>query len=386
MFSEIRPYYAEINIDNFRNNIKEIKKIAMGRSIIAVIKADAYGHGAVELSRVLEDEGIDYVAVAVLSEALELRRGGYSGSILILGYTPSNFVSELIKNDITQSVFSYELAEAISKEAQKQGKTAKIHIALDTGMSRIGFLYEEKSIEEIKRIALLKNIYLEGIFTHFSTADELDKTFSNIQHERFKKMVERLSNEGINFEIKHIANSAAIIDMPETLYNAVRPGIILYGYYPSNTVNKQRLNLKPIMTLKAKVVHVKEVPKNTPISYGRRYTTKKTTKIATLPFGYADGYSRAMAGKGKVIVNGKLAPVIGTICMDQCMVDVSECGDVNIGDEVVVMGEEDGLSNNADFIANALNTINYEVLCMVSKRVPRVYIEDNKIIKIKNYI
>lgn len=386
MFSEIRPYYAEINIDNFRNNIREIKKIAMGRRIIAVIKADAYGHGAVELSRVLQDEGIDYVAVAVLAEALELRRSGYSGSILILGYTPSNFVNELIKNDITQSVFSYELAEAISKEAQKQGKTAKIHIALDTGMSRIGFLYEEKSIEEIKRIASLKNIYLEGIFTHFSTADELDKTFSNIQHERFKKMVERLSNEGINFEIKHIANSAAIIDMPETLYNAVRPGIILYGYYPSNTVIKQRLNLKPIMTLKAEVVHVKEVPENTPISYGRKYTTKKATKIATLPFGYADGYLRAMAGKGKIIVNGKLAPVVGTICMDQCMVDVSECGDVNIGDEVVVMGEEDGLSNNADFIANALNTINYEVLCMVSKRVPRVYIEDNKIIKVKNYI
>lgn len=386
MFSEIRPYYAEININNFRNNIREIKKIAMGRRIIAVIKADAYGHGAVELSRVLEDEGIDYVAVAVLAEALELRRSGYSGSILILGYTPSNFVNELIKNDITQSVFSYELAEAISKEAQKQGKTAKIHIALDTGMSRIGFLYEEESVEEIKRIASLKNIYLEGIFTHFSTADELDKTFSNIQHERFKKMLERLSNEGINFEIKHIANSAAIIDMPETLYNAVRPGIILYGYYPSNTVIKQRLNLKPIMTLKAKVVHVKEVPENTPISYGRKYTTKKAAKIATLPFGYADGYLRAMAGKGKVIVNGKLAPIVGTICMDQCMVDVSECGDVKIGDEVVVMGEEDGLSNNADFIANALNTINYEVLCMVSKRVPRVYIEDNKIIKVKNYI
>jgi alanine racemase len=386
MVENVRPYFAEINLDNFRHNFREVKRLAEGKKTIGVIKADGYGHGAVELARILEEEGADYFAVAVITEALELRRNGYNKPILILGFTPPTFAEEIVKYDITQTVFSYELAETISNEAVKQNKIAKLHVKLDTGMGRVGFLPGHIAVSEVKRISKLKNIYLEGVFTHFAAADEEKKEFSKLQFERYSDVVEKLSKEGIDFEIKHVANSAGIIDLPEFHLDAVRPGIMLYGYYPSDEVFINRLTLKPVMELKANIVNVKEVPENTPISYGRKFYTGTTSKIATLPFGYADGYTRLLYGKTFVIVNGVKAPVIGRICMDQCMIDVTECGDVRVGDEVIVMGERNGISNNADDIARRLGTISYEVLCMVSKRVPRVYAENGNIIKIKNYV
>lgn len=386
MFNNFRPYYAEIDLDNFRHNFREVKRLAQGKKVFGVIKADGYGHGAVELARVLEEEGADYFAVAVITEALELRKFGYKKPILILGFTPPNFAKEIVENDITQTVFSYELAQAISKEAVKQNKTAKIHIKLDTGMGRIGFIANDNAVEEIVKISKLDNIHMEGIFTHFASADETDKEFTLKQIEKYLYVVNKLKEKGIEFELKHVANSAAIIDIPSAYYDAVRPGIMLYGYYPSDEVDKKRLTLKPVMTIKSNIVNIKEVPENTPISYGRKFYTRRLSKIATIPFGYADGFTRLLFGKAFVIVNGKKAPIVGRICMDQCMIDITDCGDVKIGDEVIVMGEKDGIRNNADDVANMLGTISYEVLCMVSKRVPRVYIENGKIIKVKNYV
>jgi alanine racemase len=386
MFNSYRPYFAEINLDNFRHNFREVKRLAKGKKTIGVIKADGYGHGAAELARILEEEDADYFAVAVITEALELRHAGFKKPILILGFTPPTFAGDLVENDITQAVFTYDLADAISKEAVKQNKIAKIHIKLDTGMGRVGYIPSEEAILEIKRISSLKNLKIEGIFSHFATADEVSKEFSHRQYEKFNNTIKQLESEGIKFEVRHISNSAAIIDMPETYYDAVRPGIMLYGYYPSDEVIKERLELKPVMTLKANVVHVKVVPENTPVSYGRKFYTKKESKIATLPFGYADGFTRLLFGKVKVIVDGKLVPVVGRICMDQCMIDVSECGDVKVGDEVIVMGECGNIRNNADDYAQILGTINYEILCMVAKRVPRVYYENGRIIKVKNYV
>ncbi|MCX7884953.1 MAG: alanine racemase [Caloramator sp.] len=386
MFKDFRPYYAEINLDNFRHNFREIKRLAKGKKIFGVIKADGYGHGAVELARVLDEEGADCFAVAVITEAIELRKNGYKKPILVLGFTPPVFAKEIVEYDITQTVFSYELAEAISAEAKKQNKISKIHIKLDTGMGRVGFIADDNAVDEILRISKLDNIYLEGIFTHFASADELDKSFTMSQIKKYVYVLDRLKENGIEFEIRHTSNSAAIIDLPETYYDAVRPGIMLYGYYPSDEVNKERLILKPVMTLKANIVNIKEVSEGTPISYGRKFCTNRKSKIATLPFGYADGFTRLLFGKAFVIVNGKAAPVVGRICMDQCMIDVTDCGDVKVGDEVIVMGEKNGIRNNADDIAKMLGTISYEILCMVSKRVPRVYVENGKIIKVKNYV
>ncbi len=386
MFQNWRPYFAEINLDNFRYNFREVKRLAEGKKTIGVIKADAYGHGAVELAAILAEENVDYFAVAVITEALELRKNGYKQPILILGYTPPYCAKEIVENDITQTVFNYELAEAISNEAVKLNKKAKIHIKLDTGMGRIGFLPDDIAVSEIKRISKLKNLYIEGIFTHFATADEEKKEFSLLQLEKYNRTIKNLSKEGIDFEIKHMANSAAIIDIPAAYFDAVRPGIMLYGYFPSDEVLIDKLTLKPVMELKANIVNIKEVSKGTPISYGRKFNTNRVSKIATLPFGYADGYTRLLYGKTFVILNGKTAPVVGRICMDQCMIDITECGDVKVGDEVIVMGERNGISNNADDIAKRLGTISYEVLCMVSKRVPRIYLENGNIIKVKNYI
>lgn len=386
MVEHVRAYYAEINLDNFRHNFREIKRLAEGKKVFGVIKADGYGHGAVELAKVLEEENADYFAVAVVSEALELRRNGFKEPILVLGYTPKEFVKELVENDITQSIFSYDLAKAISNEAERQQKTAKIHIKLDTGMGRVGYLPVNDSLDEIEKISKLKNLKLEGVFSHFSVADEENKDFTKLQVERYKWFIDELSTRGIVFEIKHIANSATIIDLPDFYFDGVRPGIILYGYYPSKEVKMERINLKPVMSLKARIAHVKEVSKDTPISYGRKFYTKDKSRIATLPFGYADGFTRLFFGKANVIVNGKLSPVVGRICMDQCMIDVTECGDVKAGDEVIVMGESNGLSITADNLADILGTINYEILCMVSRRVPRVYVENGKVIKVKNYV
>lgn len=386
MFKHLRPVWAEIDLDKLAHNMREIRRIARSENIIAVVKADAYGHGAVDVAPVLLKNGANRLAVAVQSEAVELRRAGIECPIMILGFTPPNLIDNLLKYDIEQTVFSYKFASKLSKMAQKKNKIARIHIALDTGMGRIGYLPNEESAEEVYNISKLPNIIIEGIFCHFSTADEKDKTYTYDQVKKYDAFYEKLKEKKVYIKMRHIANSAAIIDLPETHYEAVRPGIIIYGYYPSDEVNKENINLKPVMTLKTNVVHIKTLPAGEYVSYGRKYKTEKESIIATLPIGYADGYSRLLFQKGKVILRGKFAPVIGKICMDQCMIDVTEIDGAKIGDEVILIGEDENNKFTADTIAELIGTINYEVICMIGKRVPRVYVSKGRVVKIKTYV
>lgn len=386
MFRHIRPVWAEINLDNLAYNVSEIRKVTKSKDIIGVIKADGYGHGALDIAPILLESGITRLAVAVLDEAVELRRGGIECPIMILGYTPTIFADSLLKYNIQQTVYSYEFALELSKIAEKENKELKIHIALDTGMGRIGFLCDDKDLDAVYKISKLPNIIIEGLFSHFSTADEEDKSYTNNQLEKFNWFYNKLLERNVHINIRHIANSAAIIDLPQCHFEAVRPGIILYGYYPSDEVIKNRINLKPVMSLKTSIVHIKELCSGEYISYGRRYKTVRKSVIATLPVGYADGYTRLLFNKAKVIINGRFAPVIGSICMDQCMVDVTDIENVTVGDEVVLMGHTGDMKFDADDIAELLGTINYEVICMISKRVPRVYIKDGEVVKVRNYV
>jgi len=378
--------WAEINLDNLAHNMREIRRVAKSKDIMAIIKADAYGHGAMDVAPVLLENGATCLGVAVITEAIELRKAGIKAPLMILGYTPLTFSKELLKYDIQQTVFTLEYAKALSNEAQKLGTTAKIHIGLDTGMGRIGFLPNEQSINEVCAISKLPNIEIVGLFSHFSSADEKDKSYTYEQLDKFNKFYQELTKKGVKPKIRHIANSAAIIDLPETHFEAVRPGVILFGYYPSEEVHKDKINLKPVLTLKTDIVHVKTMEQDMYISYGRKYKTEKKSTIATLPIGYADGYTRLLFDKAKVIINGKLAPVVGRICMDQCMVDVTDVGEVKVGDEVILIGQQGNVKFDAEDIATILGTISYEIVCMIGKRVPRVYIKEGKIVKVRNYM
>jgi alanine racemase len=386
LFRHLRPVWAEVDLDKLAHNMREIRRVAKSKDIIAVIKADGYGHGALDIAPTLLENGATRIAVAVVSEAVELRRGGIDAPIMVLGFTPPSLTDMLLRYDIEQTIYSYDLAKDISVMAKKKNKVAKLHIALDTGMGRIGFLPDEESLEEVYKISKLPNIVIEGLYSHFSSADEEDKEYTNNQLKKYNDFYNKITNRGIKINTRHIANSAAIIDLPQTHYEAVRPGIILYGYYPSSEVLKGEINLKPVMSLKTNIVHIKKLPAGEYISYGRKFKTNRESVIATLPVGYADGYTRLLFNKAKVIVGGCFAPVVGRICMDQCMIDVTEVKDVKLGDEVILMGEAKNLSFTADNIAELLGTINYEVTCMISKRVPRVYLKENKVVKIRNYV
>lgn len=387
MFNHVRPVWAEINLDNLAFNMREIRKIAKSENIIGVVKADAYGHGALDVAPVLLENGATGLAVAVVSEGIELRRGGIEAPIMVLGFTSPSLIEDLLKYDIEQTVFSLDYARELSRIACNKHKVAKIHIALDTGMGRIGFLPNEKSLQEVEEISKLPNIEIIGMFSHFSTADEKDKDYTFYQLKQFNDFYEALKKRNVNIKMRHIANSAAVMELPETHFEAVRPGIILYGYYPSEEVDRSRLKLKPVMELKTNIAHIKTVPSGQYISYGRKFQSSRESIIATLPVGYADGYTRLLFNKAKVIVNGKLAPVVGRICMDQCMIDITDIeGEVKVGDEVILIGEKDGVKVDADDIANMLGTISYEVICMITKRVPRVYIKNGKVVKVRNYV
>ena len=386
MFRHLRPVWAEVDLDRLAHNMREIRRVSQSKDIIAVIKADGYGHGALDIAPTLLANGATRIAVAVLNEAVELRRGGIDHPIMVLGFTPPSLIDMLLRYDIEQTVYSYDLAKEISNIAHKKNKMAKIHIALDTGMNRIGFLPDDESVEEVYKISKLPNIIIEGLFSHFSSADEKDKAYTNMQFEKYNSFYEKLKQKGVSINIRHIANSAAIVDMPKSHFEAVRPGIILYGYYPSEEILKDRIDLKPVMSLKTNIVHIKKLPVGEYISYGRKFKTSRESIIATLPVGYADGYTRLLFNKAKVIINGSFAPVIGRICMDQCMVDVTDIPEVKLGDEVILMGYQGDLEFTADHIAELIGTINYEITCMISKRVPRVYIKDGKVVKIRNYV
>lgn len=386
MFRHLRPVWAEVDLDKLAHNMREIRRNARSKDIIAVIKADGYGHGALDIAPTLLENGATRIGVAVLNEAIELKRGGIEAPVMVLGFTPPSLVDMLLRYDIEQTVYSYDLAKEISQLAVKKSKIAKVHIALDTGMGRIGFLPDKESLEEVYKISKLPNIIIEGLFSHFSSADEEDKGYTNLQLERYTDFYNKLLEKGVKVNIRHIANSAAIIDMPNCHFEAVRPGIILYGYYPSEQVLKEKIDLKPVMSLKTNIVHIKNLPAGEYISYGRKYQTSRESIIATLPVGYADGYTRLLFNKARVIINGKFVPVIGRICMDQCMIDVTDVENVKVGDEVVLMGEQGDLKFTADHIAELIGTINYEVTCMISKRVPRVYLKGGKVVKVRNYV
>jgi alanine racemase len=387
ILDESRPVWIEINLDNLAHNMKEVKKnIRKDTLIMAVVKANAYGHGSVKSAEVFLENGANRLAVSTLSEAIELRKKNIKAPILILGYTPKSQYPLILEWDITQTIYNYESAKNLSENAIKMKKNGIVHIKIDSGMGRLGFLPNKESVEEIVKISKLPNLKIEGVYTHFATADEKDKSATRLQYSRFMKIIEELKNRGIHIPIKHVSNSAAIIDFPEYNLDMVRAGIILYGLYPSDEVNRNKMVLKPAMTLKAKVSNVKEVPKGTGISYGQVFVTERKSKIATIPIGYADGFTRLLTSKGEAFIKGKRVPIVGRICMDQCMLDVTEIDNISIGDEAVLFGYGEEGYPHIDEIANKLNTINYEVICMMGRRIPRVYIQNKKIIKIEDYL
>ena len=370
---------AIIDLDAIAYNMTNIKsKVGKETGIIGIIKADAYGHGSVEISKVILENGADWLAVAVVDEGINLRKNGIAAPILLLGYTP-----ELRLEDV---VNTYETAKKLSDVAVRLGKTAVIHIKIDTGMGRIGYRVNEASADEIVKISELPNIEVNGMFTHFSTADEKDKDYTLNQYKKFVQMDALLRERGLEIPIKHAANSAAIMDFDNMMFNMVRPGIILYGAYPSEEVDKDNLSIKPAMSVKTHVSYVKEVNEGDYISYGRKYQAVGKRIIATIPVGYADGFIRAYSNGGKVLIKGECAPIVGRICMDQFMVDVTDIKDVQINDEVVLIGKQGNKEITVDFIASILDTINYEVFCTLSKRVPRQYIQNGKVIKTVKYV
>lgn len=382
----VKRTWAEISLDAIAHNFNEIKRKVGGKShICCVIKADGYGHGAVELAHIYEELGADFFAVSNIDEGVEIRNSGCSLPIVILGYTPVIDAKRLSDYNISQAVFSLEYAENLSQECAKQGCNCKIHIKIDTGMSRIGFMCQEfprddYSIKEICKACNLPSLEPEGLFTHFCVSDEADegRNFTQKQYESFVKVKNSLAQNGLTFKYSHCSNSGAIEDYPETYCDMVRAGIILYGLAPSQKLFG-KLSLTPAMTLKTTVAYVKELKKGSDISYGRTFTAPRDMKIATVPIGYADGYIRSNAKNGYMLVNGQKAKIVGRICMDQTMLDVTEIDDVKTGDEVIVFGTGQNGEPTADSIAENTDTINYEVVCLVGKRVPRVYYKNGVI-------
>lgn len=395
----IRRTWAEIDLDAIAHNYREIRRelesatklenaarTETATKMCCVVKADAYGHGAVTVAREYESLGADWLAVSNLEEAEELRGAGIRLPILILGYTPPELALRLCHGSFSQTILSLNYAARLSDVAQRGGYTVKGHIAVDTGMSRIGFLYQDPerdkgSVDEMVRACQMPGIIPEGIFTHFSVADggEEGRYCTNRQFRIFTHAISLLKQRGITFRLHHCANSAAVLDYPEFHLDMVRPGIILYGLQPSGEV-ENRLDLRPAMRLKSTVSLVKQVEKGTTVSYGRCFTADRAMLIGTVPVGYADGYPRALFGKGWVLICGKRAPIVGRICMDQLMVDLSDIPEAKVGDEVVLFGSEP----TADEAASLVGTIGYELVCGVSRRVSRVYLRQGKAISVEN--
>lgn len=378
--------YAQIDLDAIRHNVNEVrKKVGEHTKIMLVIKADGYGHGSVPVAQALQNQ-VDAFCVATIEEGILLRNRGITKTILILGYTAKEQYPQLISYGLSQTIFSYEMVESLSKLAVAMGKGAMIHIGIETGMNRIGFWDNEETIQVIKEIANLPAIHIEGIFTHFACADEQDKESANRQLERFKHFTRKVEQSGIHIPMKHISNSAAIIDLDYAHLDMVRSGIITYGLYPSQEVHKESIHLKPAMELKSHVVYVKTVGVGEGISYGSTYVTTKETKVATISIGYADGYPRSLSSVGRVLIRGRYAPILGRVCMDQMMVDVTDIDQVEIGDIVTLVGRDGNYSITAEEIAEHMNTINYEFICGLGRRVPRVYLENQEVIRIADYL
>lgn len=382
---EYSRIYAKVDLDVIRDNlIALMKNTEEGTKVCAVLKTDGYGHGAVPIARAIRDIVWGY-AVATLDEALNLRLNQVREPILVLGYIPWNRFSEAVKEEIRITVFEKEQAKRLSEAAQKLGKKAYVHIKVDTGMGRIGLFPDEKSKKVIKDISDLPFLQLEGIFTHMATADMKDKTAAQKQVRIFKDFINEMKKEGIRFPICHCSNSAGIIEMKDAHMDMVRAGISLYGFYPSEEVRKDLVSLHPALELKSCVSYVKEVPADTPISYGGTYVTSKSEKIATIPVGYGDGYPRSLSNKGYVLIHGKKAPICGRVCMDQMMVNVTEIDGIKEGDEVTLIGQDGGNKITVEELADLAGTFNYEFVCGLGKRVPRLYEQGGKTVGYKDW-
>ena len=378
IFKSLRTW-VEINLDALECNFDAVREeLPENMKILAVVKANAYGHGAIGIAKFLEDKA-DYLAVAATDEALELRKNGVNCPILILGHIPYGDYDNIVKFNITPTISDFYEAELLSKAAVKAGVTAPLHIAVDTGMNRIGFPLNSESVKDIKAINSLPNVEIEGIFSHFAAADMADKAYTRKQVEKFDGFVKSLSEIGVDAPIKHLYNSAAIADL-EKKYDMVRQGIILYGLRPSDEVEFNNIKVpQPVMSMKTRVVQVKTLPAGECISYGCTYTTEKDTKVATLCAGYADGVTRVLSNNGEVLIRGKRAKIIGRVCMDQFMVDVTHIPDVEAGDTATIFGTDGEETISVDEIAKKANTINYEIICNINSRVTRVYMKNGKV-------
>ena len=387
MMKQYNRVCARIDLDAIEYNMEMMhKNTREGVSMISVIKTDGYGHGAVQIARMLEPK--DYIwgyAVATLDEAVVLRKRGIKKPILVLGCIFPDQWEAAITHEIRFTVYTKEMAEGISELAGKLGKDAYVHIKLDTGMSRLGFLIQEESAEIITGITRLPGLIMEGMFTHFAKADETDKTFTNKQYESYLWMKKRLENNGVTFQYYHCCNSAGIIDVKEANLDLVRAGISTYGLYPSEEVGKENVPLKPALELVSHVAHVKWVDEGTPVSYGGTYITKRRTRIATIPVGYGDGYPRSLSNKGYVLIHGKEAPILGRVCMDQFMVDVTEIEDVAFGDVVTLVGENEGAHLPVEVLSDLSGRFNYEFVCDLGKRIPREFIRHGEVVEQMDY-
>ncbi|MCL1859349.1 MAG: alanine racemase [Oscillospiraceae bacterium] len=401
-----RRTWVKINLDAIRENVRIINKILDGKSkIMAIVKADAYGHGATFVARELAECGVDFFGVSSIDEAMQLRENGITQNILILGYTnPSDEnIKKLIKYNIIQTALDFDYVKEISEIVghaalgASQNKNIKIHIKIDTGMNRIGFRYTAKNkdkdiIDKIKAIKNLNNIICEGIFTHFAVSDDKKSNFTLEQFNLFQELINSLEKENIFFDIKHAANSGATLNFKDTHLDYVRCGLILYGLYPSKSTaaeaETENTGLVPAMELKTIISQIHEVKQGETVSYGRTYKSGKDIFCATLPIGYADGFSRLLSNSASVIVNGRQVPVIGRICMDQSMIDVTQCENVKAGDTVTVFGydEKSGEYISVDYVADMMETINYEVVCLIGKRVPRIFYKNGEETGQLNYI
>lgn len=369
---------AEVDFDKLAHNYHALRGLApAGTKYLGLVKADAYGHGAVPVAKKLEELGADYLGVACLDEAIEVREAGVKTPILILGCTSSIYAAELVKYNITQACYDLEYAKELSAGAQKAGGTITVHIQCDTGMTRLGFMCHEdtmeKSASEIIEAVKLPGLKAEGIFTHFSDSDGSEE-YTMLQFGRFQDIIQRVRDLGYEFEIRHCANSAATLLYPATYLDMIRPGIVQFGHFPDAKMDHALCDLVPVLELKSRVATVRDVPANTPVSYGRTNTLTRPSRLAVIPVGYGDGFCRGFSNKLTVLINGKKLPIVGRICMDMCMVDVTDAPDVKEGDVAILYGSDGTSDQPVEAGAEIMNTISYELLCVLTKRIPRIYL------------
>jgi alanine racemase len=373
----VHSTWAEIDLDHLGGNFRGIKgKIGPGVKTLVAVKANAYGHGAIVVSRRLLAEGADMLGVAAVSEVAELREAGITAPVLLLGCTLPEAVGPALDQDARLTVCDAECAAHVAAAAGARNREAVVHVKVDTGMGRIGVRWD-RAPDLIRRLTRMERLRIEGVFTHFASADEADKGFTYRQIERFREVIEALEKDGLHIPLRHAANSSALLDVPESYLNMVRPGLILYGLHPGAEVS-QSIPIKPVLSLKTRITFVKEIEPGETVSYNRRFTARRRSRVATVPIGYGDGLDRHLSNRGQALVGGRRAPIIGTICMDQTVIDVTDVPPPSVGDEVVVYGAQGGERISVEEVARLLDTIPYEITCAIGRRVPRVVVGGNR--------